>query len=67
MDLFSTLEEAVKHASSIARLGENVLLSPGCASFDMFRDYAHRGDEFKKIVRNLYQDKNCLKPVFESV
>lgn len=47
------LESAVKLAVSIAQPGETVLLSPGCSSFDMFRDYAHRGDEFKKIVNAL--------------
>ncbi len=50
---FSTLDDAVKHAAEIAKAGENVLLSPGCSSYDMFRNYAHRGDEFKKIINNL--------------
>lgn len=49
----STLEEAVKTASQRASQGDCVLLSPGCASFDMFRDYAHRGEEFKRCVENL--------------
>jgi len=48
--LFVDLEMAVRYAASVASKGDNVLLSPGCASFDMFRDYAHRGDEFKRIV-----------------
>lgn len=47
---FETLENAIKYAANKAQGGDNVLLSPGCASFDMFRDYAHRGDEFKRIV-----------------
>ncbi len=47
----SSLEAAVKEAGKCARLGESVLLSPGCASFDMFRDYAHRGEEFKRCVQ----------------
>jgi UDP-N-acetylmuramoylalanine--D-glutamate ligase len=50
---FNSLEDAVKHAAEIASLGENVLLSPGCSSFDMFKDYAHRGEEFKRIVNEL--------------
>jgi UDP-N-acetylmuramoylalanine--D-glutamate ligase len=50
---FNSLEDAVKHASEIAQPGENVLLSPGCSSFDMFRNYAHRGEEFKRIVNDL--------------
>ena len=49
----ASLEEAVKKAASIAQSGEAVLLSPACASFDMFRDYKHRGDVFAAAVRNL--------------
>jgi UDP-N-acetylmuramoylalanine--D-glutamate ligase len=48
-----TLEEAVSHAAGAARRGEAVLLSPACASFDMFRDYKHRGDVFAAAVRAL--------------
>lgn len=44
------LPGAVQQAISIAQAGDNILLSPGCASYDMFRDYAHRGNEFKRIV-----------------
>ena len=51
--IFSNLEEAVRYAASNARKGDNVMLSPGCSSFDMFRDYVHRGQEFKKIVNSL--------------
>ncbi len=36
-----------------AAAGDTVLLSPGCASFDMFRDFEHRGNCFKEIVRGL--------------
>lgn len=46
----SSFEEAVRLAAETAKNGENVLLSPGCSSYDMFRDYNHRGDEFKRIV-----------------
>lgn len=49
----STLEMAVQDATSIAKPGQVVLLSPGCSSFDMFRDYAHRGEEFQRIVNAL--------------
>ena len=48
----STLEEAVTEASRNAEPGEAVLLSPGCASFDMFTDYVHRGKEFQRVVKN---------------
>ena len=45
-----TLERAVTHASSAAKSGEVVLLSPACASFDQFRDYIHRGERFQELV-----------------
>ncbi len=48
-----TLEEAVSDAYSKAASGDIVLLSPGCASFDMFRDYAERGHQFKNFVGKL--------------
>ena len=53
VDTFTSLEEAVKAARGIAKSGECVLLSPMCASFDMFKDYEHRGRCFKEIVNNL--------------
>ncbi len=53
VDTFTSLEEAVKAARGIAKSGECVLLSPMCASFDMFKDYEHRGRMFKEIVNNL--------------
>ena len=45
--------EAVKQAMDAARPGEVVLLSPACASFDQFKDYEARGDQFRSIVRAL--------------
>ena len=48
-----TLEAAVQRAAALARPGEAVLLSPACASFDMFRDYKHRGEVFAAAVRAL--------------
>jgi UDP-N-acetylmuramoylalanine--D-glutamate ligase len=47
------MEEAVHLAARSARPGETVLLSPACASLDMFRDYAHRGDVFAAAVKGL--------------
>ena len=46
-------EEAVKKASSFAKAGDVVLLSPCCASFDLFKNYEDRGRKFKEAVRNL--------------
>ena len=49
----ATLEAAVRTASRIAVSGDTVLLSPACASLDMFRDYAQRGRIFAEAVRSL--------------
>lgn len=48
-----TLESAVEQASQIANSGDMVLLSPACASFDMFKDYAHRAQVFVDAVNEL--------------
>ncbi|HAP67246.1 MAG TPA: UDP-N-acetylmuramoyl-L-alanine--D-glutamate ligase, partial [Nitrospinae bacterium] len=48
-----TLENAVKEGYKRAKSGDIVLLSPACASFDMFRDYEDRGEQFKEIVNGL--------------
>jgi UDP-N-acetylmuramoylalanine--D-glutamate ligase len=49
--LAADMDEAVTQARRLAQPGEVVLLSPACASFDMFKDYAHRGKIFQKLVR----------------
>ena len=49
----SSMDEAVRKAGELAMRGDAVLLSPACSSFDMFRDYKHRGDEFVRAVRAL--------------
>ena len=51
--LATTLERAVAEAASAARTGEVVLLSPACASYDQFRDFEQRGEEFRRLVENL--------------
>ncbi|MDB2366794.1 UDP-N-acetylmuramoyl-L-alanine--D-glutamate ligase, partial [Flavobacteriaceae bacterium] len=48
-----SITEAVKVANKIAEKKDNVLLSPACASFDLFDSYEDRGNQFKKAVRNL--------------
>jgi UDP-N-acetylmuramoylalanine--D-glutamate ligase len=49
----ATLEEAVRAAARAAKAGDTVLLSPACASLDMFRDYTHRGAVFSQAVKEL--------------
>jgi len=49
----SSMEEAVELAARAALPGDAVLLSPACASFDMFRDYRHRGDVFRLAVEKV--------------
>ena len=48
-----SITEAVKVANKIAVKKDNVLLSPACASYDLFENYEDRGDQFKEAVRNL--------------
>ena len=48
-----TLSVAVQEANAAAHPGHVVLLSPACASFDQFRDFEERGDEFRRLVEEL--------------
>ena len=48
-----SMEDAVKVAYRLSKKGDNVLLSPACASFDLFENYEDRGRQFKNAVRNL--------------
>jgi UDP-N-acetylmuramoylalanine--D-glutamate ligase len=48
-----TLDRAVAEAASAVQPGDVVLLSPACASYDQFRDFEHRGEEFRRLVENL--------------
>ncbi len=59
IDLFdnATLPEAVQRASALAKQGDCVLLSPACASLDMFTNYAHRAQVFVDAVRELALEK----------
>jgi UDP-N-acetylmuramoylalanine--D-glutamate ligase len=54
--LAADLADAVARARHLAHPGDVVLLSPACASFDMFRDYAHRGETFQHLVREMAHD-----------
>jgi len=55
----STLEDAVSTAFSYAAAGERIVFSPGCSSFDMFRNFEHRGEMFKETVNELALRKAC--------
>ncbi|MDE5975549.1 MAG: UDP-N-acetylmuramoyl-L-alanine--D-glutamate ligase, partial [Muribaculaceae bacterium] len=48
-----SLEEAIEACRNFAAEGDTVLLSPCCASFDLFKSYEDRGDKFKAAVKNL--------------
>ena len=50
---FGDFAQAIETARSLAAPGDVVLLSPGCASFGMFRNEFHRGEEFRRIIQEL--------------
>ena len=53
MDAAAVMDEVVRAAAGLARPGDTVLLAPACASMDMFRDYAERGDAFAAAALRL--------------
>jgi UDP-N-acetylmuramoylalanine--D-glutamate ligase len=50
---FDVFEEAIRQAQTLARPGDVVLLSPGCASFGLFTHEFERGEQFREIVNRL--------------
>lgn len=58
-----SLADAVREASERARTGQAVLMSPACASFDMFDNYRHRGNVFNELVRELSLQAGCSTEV----
>ena len=63
----ATLEQAVAAAARIAQSGDLVLLSPACASFDMFRNYGHRASVFMAAVRDLGREPSQEESVAQEV
>jgi UDP-N-acetylmuramoylalanine--D-glutamate ligase len=61
MERAASMENAVVRAAQVAKPGDAVLLSPACASFDMFRDYRHRGEVFAAAVNALGAFQHGLK------
>ncbi len=57
--LATSLDESVRKASSVAETGDIVLLSPACASYDMFPNYEERGKRFKELVHQMVTDLPC--------
>jgi UDP-N-acetylmuramoylalanine--D-glutamate ligase len=53
MEEAASLPEAIRRGAELASPGDTVLLSPACASFDMFQDFEHRGDVFRQTVQEL--------------
>src|ERR1700736_1156916 len=56
-----TLENAIRKANAVAQSGDVVLLAPACASFDQFKNYEHRGQTFKQLVRALATEAEKLR------
>ncbi|NBT24647.1 UDP-N-acetylmuramoyl-L-alanine--D-glutamate ligase, partial [bacterium] len=52
-----SLEEAVERAAQMAVTGETVLLSPGCSSYDMFKNFEERGEKYRQCVNALPEEK----------
>ena len=56
-----SMEEAIRSAYAAAAAGDAVLLSPACASYDMFRSYVHRGECFVQAVHALAKDEEARR------
>jgi len=56
VETLGTLERAVARTFELAQRGDAVLLSPACASLDQFRDYTERGERFRALVRERFDE-----------
>lgn len=54
--------DAVRQSAALAQAGDAVLLSPACASFDMFHNYKHRAEVFISAVRKIQEEASCASP-----
>ena len=54
------LEDAVKQAENFSNAGDTVVLSPACASFDLYKNFEERGNHFKSLVNKIVEDKEPL-------
>jgi UDP-N-acetylmuramoylalanine--D-glutamate ligase len=52
-EIVYTMDKAVEQAYKMAKKGDKILLSPGCSSYDQFRNFEHRGEEFRCLVRSI--------------
>ena len=57
LDFFEDFELCVRSAFEDSTMGDSIVLSPACASFDLFDNFEHRGDSFKAIVRKIKSEK----------
>jgi UDP-N-acetylmuramoylalanine--D-glutamate ligase len=62
MDTAAVMDQVVRAAAGLARPGDTVLLAPACASMDMFRDYAERGDAFAAAALRLAGGSTAATP-----
>ncbi len=58
-----SMKETVKIANELSQAGDHVLLSPACASFDLFNNYEDRGDQFKEAVSKLNRNKSSISSI----
>jgi UDP-N-acetylmuramoylalanine--D-glutamate ligase len=56
------MDDAVRQSAALAQPGDAVLLSPACASFDMFHDYKHRAEVFVSAVHAIQEEAACVSP-----